>query len=85
MRELSTSVRAQMLDLRGAVASQPALYAPDDYRASEAFAREPRWPYAEPRGVRPISASCGQGARPPCRPKVTTLSTSGTCQDSSAS
>lgn len=42
LRELVVSLEAQLLDLRGAQGSHPELYRPDDYSASQAFARERR-------------------------------------------
>jgi hypothetical protein len=48
MRELVVRLDADLLDLRGAQASHPELYAAADYGRSQAFARERRWPYAEP-------------------------------------
>ena len=48
MRALSARAKAELLDLRGAGKSHPELYGPDDYGASQAFARERRWPYADP-------------------------------------
>ena len=48
MRELIVRLDADLLDLRGAQASHPELYAAADYDRSQAFARERRWPYAEP-------------------------------------
>lgn len=48
MRELVVRLNGDLLDLRGAQASHPELYDPDDYAASQAFAREHRWPYADP-------------------------------------
>jgi RES domain-containing protein len=48
LRELIVTLDAQLLDLRGAQASDPGLYHPDDYAASQAFARERRWPFARP-------------------------------------
>ncbi|HEX2559506.1 RES family NAD+ phosphorylase [Phenylobacterium sp.] len=48
LRELVASLDAQLLDLRGAQGAHPELYSPEDYSASQAFARERRWPFAEP-------------------------------------
>lgn len=48
MRELVVRLNADLLDLRGAQSSHPQLYALADYGRSQAFAREWRWPYAEP-------------------------------------
>ncbi|MFC3077722.1 RES family NAD+ phosphorylase [Phenylobacterium terrae] len=48
LRELVAGLDAQLLDLRGAQASHQELYRPDDYAASQAFARERRWPFAQP-------------------------------------
>lgn len=48
LRELLVGLDAQLLDLRGAQAAHPDLYRPDDYAASQAFARERRWPFAQP-------------------------------------
>lgn len=42
LRELVAGLDAQLLDLRGAQGSHPELYRPDDYSASQAFARERR-------------------------------------------
>ncbi|HVK41701.1 MAG: hypothetical protein K0Q62_764 [Phenylobacterium sp.] len=48
MRELIVRLNADLLDLRGAQASRPELYNKADYAASQAFAREVRWPFADP-------------------------------------
>ncbi|MET3528016.1 RES family NAD+ phosphorylase [Phenylobacterium koreense] len=48
MRQLSARTKAKLLDLRGARESRPELYDLDDYSAAQAFARERRWPYADP-------------------------------------
>ena len=48
MRELIVRLNADLLDLRGAQASRPELYDQADYAASQAFAREVRWPFADP-------------------------------------
>lgn len=48
LRELVVVLDAQLLDLRGAGSDHPELYHPDDYAASQAFAREWRWPFARP-------------------------------------
>lgn len=48
MRELVVRLNGELLDLRGQGESRPELYDPIDYSASQAFARERRWPYAVP-------------------------------------
>ena len=48
MRELVVRFNAELLDLRGAQAARRDLYDPANYAASQAFAREVRWPFAEP-------------------------------------
>ncbi len=47
MRELVVRLDADLLDLRGRQTLNPELYALDDYAASQRFARERRWPYAQ--------------------------------------
>jgi hypothetical protein len=42
MRVLEAELKARLADVRGRQQQQPALYAPDDYTASQAFARERR-------------------------------------------
>ncbi|MDD3838587.1 MAG: RES family NAD+ phosphorylase [Phenylobacterium sp.] len=48
LRELVVALDMRLLDLRGAQADRPELYRSDDYTASQTFARERRWPFAEP-------------------------------------
>ncbi len=48
MRELVARIDRELLDLRGAASQRPELYDKDDYSASQAFARNHRWPYADP-------------------------------------
>ena len=47
MRELVVRLDGDLLDLRGGAGQQPELYDRDDYSASQEFARERRWPFAE--------------------------------------
>lgn len=47
MRELTTNVDMEFLDIRGLRAARPDLYDPDSYAASQAFAAERRWPFGE--------------------------------------
>ena len=47
MRELIVRLDGDLLDLRGGQPSAPELYDRDDYGASQRFARERRWPYAD--------------------------------------
>jgi hypothetical protein len=46
MRELVAQLDDEFLDLRGQQANYSALYHPDDYSASQAFAAARRWPFA---------------------------------------
>ncbi len=48
LRELLATLDHALLDLRGAQASHPELYALDDYRASQAYAAGIRWPDNDP-------------------------------------
>jgi RES domain-containing protein len=48
MRELSARIGVALLDLRGARDSHADLYDRGSYAASQAFARDRRWPFAEP-------------------------------------
>lgn len=48
MRELVVELDKRLLDLRGQAKDHPELYDPVDYSASQRFAAERRWPYADP-------------------------------------
>jgi len=47
MRQLITTTRAPLIDLRNALATRPELFHLDDYRESRKFAAAVRWPFAE--------------------------------------
>lgn len=68
MRVLLADLRGALHDLRGAAARRPALYAPDDYAASQAFARALRErgsPGIVYDSVRRAGGQCAAVFRPP--------------------